>query len=44
MAVDEQNELPEDTQREAELRRQINGLHSQVTKLHKDREEIMENP
>ncbi|KAF2562864.1 hypothetical protein F2Q70_00017806 [Brassica cretica] len=39
MAVDEQNELPEATQREAELQRQIDGLQSQVTELHKTREE-----
>uniref|UniRef100_A0A0D3BVF3 Retrotransposon gag domain-containing protein n=1 Tax=Brassica oleracea var. oleracea TaxID=109376 RepID=A0A0D3BVF3_BRAOL len=39
MAVDEQDELPEVTQREAELQRQINGLQSQVTELHKTREE-----
>ena len=32
--MDEQNELPEATQREAELQRQINGLQSQVTELH----------
>ena len=36
MAVDE---LPEATQREAKLQRQIDGLRSQVTKLHKTREE-----
>ena len=39
MAVDEQNELLEATQREAELQRQIDGLQSQVTELHKTREE-----
>ncbi|KAF2572325.1 hypothetical protein F2Q70_00004257 [Brassica cretica] len=39
MAVDEQDELPEATQREAELQRQIDGLQSQVTELHKTREE-----
>ena len=39
MAVDEQNELPEATQREAELQRQIDGLKNQVTKLNKTREE-----
>ena len=39
MAVDEQNELPEATQREAKLQRQIDGLQSQVTELHKTREE-----
>ncbi|KAH0873073.1 hypothetical protein HID58_070435, partial [Brassica napus] len=39
MAVDEQNELPEATQREAELQRQLDGLQSQVTELHKTREE-----
>nr|VDD54077.1 unnamed protein product [Brassica oleracea] len=40
MAVDEQNELPNATQREAELQRQLDGLQSQVTELHKTREEI----
>ena len=44
MAVDEQNELPEATQREAELQRQLAGLRTKVTELHKAREEIMENP
>ncbi|KAF2591043.1 hypothetical protein F2Q70_00039260 [Brassica cretica] len=44
MAVDEQNELHEATQREAELQRQLDGLQSQVTELHRAREEIMENP
>ncbi|KAF3571204.1 hypothetical protein F2Q69_00059617 [Brassica cretica] len=44
MAVDEQNELPEATQREAELQRQLDGLQSQVTELHRAREEIMKNP
>ena len=39
MAVDEQNELPEATQTEAELQRQLYGLQSQVTELHKTREE-----
>ena len=39
MVVDEQEELPEATQREVELQRQIDGLQSQVTKLHKTREE-----
>ena len=39
MAVDEQDEPPEATQREAELQRQIDGLQSQVTELHKTREE-----
>ena len=39
MAVDEQDELPEATQREAELQRQIDGLQSQVTELHKTQEE-----
>jgi len=39
MAVDEQNELPEATQREAKLQRQIDGLQSQVTELHKTQEE-----
>ncbi|KAF2583268.1 hypothetical protein F2Q68_00005000 [Brassica cretica] len=39
MAVEEQDELPEATQREAELQRQIDGLQSQVTELHKTREE-----
>ncbi|KAF2595635.1 hypothetical protein F2Q68_00010436 [Brassica cretica] len=39
MAEDEQDELPEATQREVELQRQIDGLQSQVTELHKTREE-----
>ena len=39
MVVDEQDELPEATQREANLQRQIDGLHNQVTELHKTREE-----
>ncbi|KAF3590554.1 hypothetical protein DY000_02020409 [Brassica cretica] len=39
MAVDEQVKLPEATQREAELQRQIDGLQSHVTELHKTREE-----
>ena len=39
MAVDEQDELPEATQREAELQRQIDGLQNQVTELHKTWEE-----
>ena len=39
MAVDKQNELPEATKREAELQRQLDGLRSQVTELHKTREE-----
>ncbi|KAF2588649.1 hypothetical protein F2Q70_00038853 [Brassica cretica] len=42
MAVDEQNELPEATQREAELKRQLDGLQSQVTELHRAREESAE--
>ena len=33
--MDEQTELPEDTQREAELQRQLYGLQSQVTELHR---------
>ncbi|KAF3512240.1 hypothetical protein F2Q69_00006795 [Brassica cretica] len=39
MAVDEQDELPEATEREAELQRQINDLQGQVTGLHKAWEE-----
>ena len=39
MAVDKQDELPEATKREAELQRQINGLQSQETELHKTLEE-----
>ncbi|KAL0815695.1 hypothetical protein Bca101_072139 [Brassica carinata] len=39
MAVDEQNELPEATQREAELQRQLDGLKIQVTELHKSWDE-----
>ena len=44
MAVDEQNELPEATQREATLKRQLEGLQSQVTELHRAREEVIQNP
>ncbi|KAF3508492.1 hypothetical protein F2Q69_00006520 [Brassica cretica] len=44
MAVDKQNELPKATQREAKLRTQLDGLQSQVTELHRAREENMENP
>ncbi|KAH0917436.1 hypothetical protein HID58_025096 [Brassica napus] len=33
------SDLPEATQREAELQRQLDGLQSQVTELHKTREE-----
>ncbi|KAF2571569.1 hypothetical protein F2Q70_00002698 [Brassica cretica] len=39
MAVDEQNELPKATQREAELQRQLDGLQIEVTELQKTREE-----
>ena len=39
MAVDEHDELPEATQREAELKRQIDDLQGQVTGLHRTREE-----
>ncbi|KAF2553318.1 hypothetical protein F2Q68_00034258 [Brassica cretica] len=39
MAVDEHDELPEATQREAELQRKIDDLHGQVTGLHRTREE-----
>ncbi|KAL0649876.1 hypothetical protein Bca4012_092567 [Brassica carinata] len=39
IAVDEQNELPEATQREPELQRQLDSLQSQVIELHKTREE-----
>ncbi|KAF3595209.1 hypothetical protein DY000_02022684 [Brassica cretica] len=39
MAVDEQNELPEATKREAELQKQLNYLQSRVTELHRTREE-----
>ena len=38
MAVDEHDELPKATQREAELQRQIDDLQGQVTGLHKTRE------
>ncbi|KAH0866874.1 hypothetical protein HID58_073896 [Brassica napus] len=44
MAVDEQTELPEATPREAKLQRQLNGIQSQVTKLNRAREEVVENP
>ncbi|KAF2576851.1 hypothetical protein F2Q68_00004462 [Brassica cretica] len=39
MAMDEQDELPEATQREAELQRKIDDLQGQVTGLHRTREE-----
>ncbi|KAF3524219.1 hypothetical protein F2Q69_00048827 [Brassica cretica] len=39
MAVDDHDELPEATQREAELHRQIDDLQGQVTGLHRTREE-----
>ncbi|KAH0936452.1 hypothetical protein HID58_013569 [Brassica napus] len=39
MAVDERDELPEATQREAELQRQIDDPQGQVTGLHRTREE-----
>ncbi|KAF3567374.1 hypothetical protein DY000_02014455 [Brassica cretica] len=39
MAVDEHDELPQATQREAELQRQIDDLQGQVTGLHRTREE-----
>ncbi|KAF3558723.1 hypothetical protein F2Q69_00013411 [Brassica cretica] len=41
MAVDEHDELPEATQREAELQRQIDDLQGQVTGLHRNREETI---
>ena len=43
MAVDEKDNLPESTPREAELQRKLDGLQSQVTDLHKAKEAI-ENP
>ena len=43
MAVDEQDNPSESTPREAELQRQLDGLQSQVTDLHKERE-ATENP
>ncbi|KAH0914474.1 hypothetical protein HID58_028920 [Brassica napus] len=43
MAVDEQDDPSEFTPRETELQRQIDGLQSQVTDLHKARE-TTENP
>ncbi|KAF2547339.1 hypothetical protein F2Q70_00023108 [Brassica cretica] len=39
MAVDEHDKLPEATQREDELQRQIDDLQGQVTGLQRDREE-----
>ncbi|KAF3602097.1 hypothetical protein F2Q69_00036369 [Brassica cretica] len=39
MAVEEQDELSEATQREAELQRQIDDLQGQVTRLHRTWEE-----
>ncbi|KAF2590686.1 hypothetical protein F2Q70_00038799 [Brassica cretica] len=44
MAVDEQNELPKATPREAELQRQLDGIQSQVTELNRARIEVAENP
>ncbi|KAF3599830.1 hypothetical protein F2Q69_00035284 [Brassica cretica] len=44
MAVDEQNELPEATLREAKLRRQLDGIQSQVTELNRAQIEVAENP
>ncbi|KAF3534361.1 hypothetical protein DY000_02039887 [Brassica cretica] len=44
MAVDEQNELPEATLREAMLRRQLDGIQSQVTELNRAQIEVAENP
>ncbi|KAF3568513.1 hypothetical protein DY000_02014401 [Brassica cretica] len=38
-AMDEQDELPEATQREAELQRQIDDLQGQVTGVHRTQEE-----
>ena len=43
MAVDEPDNPSESTPREAELQRQLDGLQSQVTDLHKARE-ATENP
>ncbi|KAF2613860.1 hypothetical protein F2Q70_00011207 [Brassica cretica] len=40
MTVDEQNELPEATQREAELQRQIDDLQGQLTGLHRTRSSV----
>ncbi|KAF2579900.1 hypothetical protein F2Q68_00005079 [Brassica cretica] len=39
MAMDKQDDLPEATQREAELQRKIDDLQGQVTGLHRTREE-----
>ena len=44
MAVDEQNELPKATPREAELQRQLDGIQSQVTELNRARIYVTENP
>ncbi|KAF3511593.1 hypothetical protein F2Q69_00006460 [Brassica cretica] len=44
MAVDEQDELPEATPREAELQRKLDGIQSQVTELNRARVEVTENP
>ena len=44
MVVDEHNELPEATPREAELQRQLDGIQSQVTKLNIAQIEVTENP
>ena len=43
MAVDEHNEQPEATPREAELQRQLDGIQSQVTELNRARVEVTEN-
>ncbi|KAF2618337.1 hypothetical protein F2Q68_00038659 [Brassica cretica] len=44
MAVDEQDELPKDTPREAELQRQLDSIQSQATELNRVRVEVTENP
>ena len=44
MAVDEQNELPKATPREAELLRQLDGIQCQVTELNRARIDVAENP
>ena len=44
VTVEEQNDLPEATLREAELQRQLDGLQNQITELHKARERATDDP
>ncbi|WZZ27447.1 hypothetical protein YC2023_010848 [Brassica napus] len=43
MAVDEENELPEATPREAELQRKLDGIQNQVTEINRARIEVAPN-